>query len=40
MCNPDGTCPDALRDWCTRCNACTVYDGETCTGCGRKWGHD
>lgn len=32
----DGTCDDC--DWCARCGAVTLYDGERCTVCGRKWG--
>jgi hypothetical protein len=32
----DGTCN--LCDWCSRCEAVTVYTGESCSQCGRAWG--
>lgn len=28
------------HDWCPVCAAFTVYDGGTCTVCGRVWGID
>ncbi len=27
-------------DFCYECNRTTLWSGETCTGCGREWGHD
>lgn len=40
MCNNEGMCDDQNRDWCSRCDKCTEYNGEVCTECGRIWGHD
>lgn len=35
-----GTCADLDRDWCIRCLACTVWNGEFCAVCGQEWGEE
>lgn len=39
MCTEHGDCNEPDRDFCYECDTCTRWDGETCTGCGRQWGH-
>jgi hypothetical protein len=34
----NGTCTDQTRDYCRRCDRCTVWAGEFCTACGCEWG--
>lgn len=33
-----GVCADIERDWCVKCEACTVWSGEACSCCGQVWG--
>lgn len=37
---PETTVKDLDKDWCSTCDAVTVYNGETCTCCGRVWGYE
>ena len=31
---------DDKTDWCDVCEKVTLYDGHTCTACGREWGEE
>lgn len=33
-------CLDQERDWCNRCEACTVWHGEFCSVCELQWGEE
>ena len=33
-------CVDQERDWCNRCEACTVWSGHYCAECGLEWGEE
>lgn len=35
-----GYCDDNERDWCNRCEACTVWHGEFCSVCELQWGEE
>lgn len=38
--NDVGYCDANDRDWCVKCLACTVWNGEFCTVCGQEWGEE